>query len=99
MGESPWYIGKMEGDFINNILCKYNFFGKSLTKLYYRVKWWRITSTICQSLVKNGELLRNGESLEENGESLRNPRVLAVAWHQEGIQEETVKKLDKIVAN
>ena len=26
MGESPWYIGKMEGDFINNMICRYNFF-------------------------------------------------------------------------
>jgi hypothetical protein len=25
MGESPWYIGKMEGDFINNMICIYNF--------------------------------------------------------------------------
>ena len=25
MGESPWYIGKMEGDFINNMICIYKF--------------------------------------------------------------------------
>jgi len=25
MGKSPWYIGKMEGDFINNIISIYNF--------------------------------------------------------------------------
>jgi len=27
MGESPRYIGNFEGDFINNIICIYNFFG------------------------------------------------------------------------
>ena len=26
MGEFPWYIGKMEGDFINNMICIYNFY-------------------------------------------------------------------------
>ena len=26
MGESPWYIGKMEDDFINNMICIYNVF-------------------------------------------------------------------------
>ena len=25
MGESPWYIGKMEAGFINNMICIYNF--------------------------------------------------------------------------
>ena len=25
MGKSPWYIGKMEGEFINNMICIYNF--------------------------------------------------------------------------
>ena len=25
MGESPWYIEKMEGDFINNMICIYSF--------------------------------------------------------------------------
>lgn len=45
MGESPFYIGKMEGDFINNRICIYNFFGKSITILYYLVKSWWITST------------------------------------------------------
>ncbi len=37
MGESPWYIGKMGGDFINNIIGIYNIFGESLTRLYYLV--------------------------------------------------------------
>ena len=60
MGESPWYIGKMEGDFINNIICIYNFFGESLTRLYYLVKSWWITSTNGESLVKNGESLSSG---------------------------------------
>ncbi len=68
----------MEGDFINNIICKYNFFGESLTKLYYLVK-------------------SRGESLVQNGESQRNTRVVAVSWHQEGIQEEIVKEIDNIV--
>ena len=43
----------MEGNFINNIICLYNFFGESLTRLYYLVKSWRITST-------NGEFLSSG---------------------------------------
>jgi len=32
MGKSLWYIGKMEGDFINIMICIYNFFGESLTR-------------------------------------------------------------------
>ena len=89
MGESPWYIGKMEGDFINNIICIYNFFGESLTRLYYLVKSWWITNTNGESLVQNGKSLRNGESLI-------NPKVVAVAWHKEGTQKEIVKELDNI---
>ena len=50
----------MEGDFINNIICIYHFFGESLTRLYYPVKSWRITSTNGESLLQNGESLSSG---------------------------------------
>ena len=50
----------MEGDFINNIICIYNFFGESFTILYYLVKSWRITSTNSKSLLQYGELLSSG---------------------------------------
>ena len=50
----------MKGDFINNIIGIYNFFGKCLTRLYYLVKSWQITSTNCESLLKNGESLSSG---------------------------------------
>ena len=50
----------MEGNFINNIICKYNFFGDSLTRLYYLLKSWRITSTNGESLVQNGESFSSG---------------------------------------
>ena len=50
----------MEGNFINNIICIYNFFGESLTRLYYLVKSWRITSTNSESLLQNGESLSSG---------------------------------------
>ena len=50
----------MEGDFINNIICIYNIFGKSLTRLYHLVKSWRITSTNGELVVHNGESLSSG---------------------------------------
>ena len=60
MGESPWFIGKMEGDFINNIICIYNIFGESVMRLYYLVKSWWITSKNRESLVEDGESLFSG---------------------------------------
>ena len=50
----------MEGNFINNIICIYNFFGEYLTRLYYPLKSWWITSTNGESLVKNGESSASG---------------------------------------
>ena len=42
LGESLRYIGKVEGDFINNIICIYKKFGESFILLYNVVKFWRI---------------------------------------------------------
>lgn len=42
MGESPRYIGKFEGDFINNIICIYKKIGESFILLYNVVKYWQI---------------------------------------------------------
>ena len=41
--------GKMKGNFINNIICIYKFFGEYLTRLYYLVKSWRISDQIILS--------------------------------------------------
>ena len=53
MGESPWSIGKMEGDFINNIICIYNFLANlspdmANILLNYKIAW-RIFYLIIES--------------------------------------------------
>lgn len=60
MGESPWYIGKMEGDFINNIICIYNLLGESHEIILSCKKTRWITSTNGKSQLQNGESLSSG---------------------------------------
>ena len=42
MVESMSYIGKIEGDFIDNIICMYKKFSESFFLIYNVVKYWRI---------------------------------------------------------
>ena len=66
----------MEGNFINNIICIYNFFGESLMILYYLLKSWRITNTNGESLVPNGESLSSGvRGVGSNEYMVVEPRV------------------------
>ena len=78
MGESPWYIGKMGGDFITNIICIYIFLA-NLSRLYYLVKSWRIFHWIIKSwkifhwIIKHCEVLANillkYETIYDNNET------------------------------
>ena len=49
MDESLRYIGKFEGDFINNIIFIYKKFGESFILLYNVVKTWRIFNFIIKN--------------------------------------------------
>ena len=42
MAKSLQYIGKFEGDFINNTICIYKRIGESFILLYNVVKSWQI---------------------------------------------------------